>query len=109
MIADNLNPEFVTEILTDYYFEEIQNFLVDVYDVDDASSLHDLRKQEFIGSYPFKLGNLISSRNQEATGDLSNPSRKNSGKVKVMVSQKEDNHGKEVVKLHLSMDLSKQV
>ena len=63
MIADNLSPEFITEILTDYFFEEIQNFLVEVYDVDDATALHDLRKQEFVGSYQFKLGNLISSRN----------------------------------------------
>ena len=63
MIADNLNPEFVSEILTDYFFEEIQSFVVEVYDVDDATNLHDLRRQEFIGSHQFKLGNLISSRN----------------------------------------------
>ena len=70
MVADNLNPEFVTEILTDYFFEEQQNFVIEVYDVDDANVMHDLRRQEFIGSFPFKLGTLISARNQEMTSDI---------------------------------------
>lgn len=36
MVADNLNPEFVTDIPVDYYFEIQQNLEVNIYDVDDA-------------------------------------------------------------------------
>jgi hypothetical protein len=53
MIADSLNPEFVTEILTDYKFEAQQNFLIEIYDADDATNLANLRAQEFLGSYQF--------------------------------------------------------
>jgi len=44
MIADSLNPEFVTSIEVDYFFEESQNFLLEVYDCDNANLLHDLSK-----------------------------------------------------------------
>ena len=37
MVADSLNPEFVTEINVDYFFEQQQKFKVDIYDVDDAN------------------------------------------------------------------------
>ena len=53
MIADNLNPHFVTELLVDYYFEMQQTFRVEIFDVDDATQLHNLQKQEFIGSFEF--------------------------------------------------------
>ena len=70
MIADNLNPEFVTEIQVDYMFEEQQNFTCEVYDVDDATTIQNLKNQEFIGSFNFKLGNLCSARNQEMEGNI---------------------------------------
>ena len=63
MVADTLNPEFVTEIMVDYMFEEQQNFLCEVYDVDDASCINNLQKQEYIGHVELKLGTLCSSRN----------------------------------------------
>lgn len=63
MIADSLNPEFVTEIPIDYYFELQQNITAEVYDVDDANSLHDHSKQDYVGHYDFPLGKLISSPN----------------------------------------------
>jgi len=46
----------------DYYFEMQQVFKVDVYDADDATQLANLAKQEYIGSFEFKLGQLCSSR-----------------------------------------------
>lgn len=38
---------------------------VDVYDADDMTCLGILNKQEYIGSFKFKLGKLVSMRNQE--------------------------------------------
>jgi len=45
MIADNLNPEFVTEIEVDYFFETQQFFKVEIYDCDDANRINDLKSQ----------------------------------------------------------------
>lgn len=45
LIADNLDPEFVTSITVDYYFEEQQNMILEVYDADDASNLMNLSLQ----------------------------------------------------------------
>ena len=43
-ILDNLNPEFVTTIDVAYFFEENQNFILDVYDADDMDQLQNLKK-----------------------------------------------------------------
>ena len=56
MVADNLNPEFVTEINVDYMFEQQQRFRIDVYDVDNANQIQNLKLQEYIGSAEFDLG-----------------------------------------------------
>ena len=63
MVKDSLNPEFVTEIMVDYLFEEQQNMILEVYDADDMNELANLSKQDFIGYYDFKLGSIVSSRN----------------------------------------------
>ena len=85
----------MTEIVVDYYFEQQQNFRIDVYDVDDANNLLNLQKQEFIGSIEFKLGKLVSSRNQELEAGLENSARKkSSGKIKVCANEKKEGFGK---------------
>jgi hypothetical protein len=61
---DNLNPVFVTTVNMDYFFESQQVMIADVYDCDDATTLNNLQKQDFIGSFEFQLGKLVSSRNQ---------------------------------------------
>ena len=33
-ISDNLNPIFVKNMQIDYYFEEVQTFLIEAYDKD---------------------------------------------------------------------------
>jgi hypothetical protein len=60
---DNLNPVFVTEINMDYLFESQQLMVAEVYDCDDARTLANLSKQEFVGSFEFQLGKLVSGRN----------------------------------------------
>jgi len=102
MVADNLDPEFVTEIIVDYFFEEQQNFLCEVYDVDDATNIQNLRNQEFIGSYNFKLGNLVAARNQELNQPIESSTRKNSGKIHIMADEKKDDYGKMQAKFTVS-------
>lgn len=94
VVADNLNPEFVTELKVDFKFEEQQRMLVQVYDADDGTSLYDLTKQDFIGEFEFNLGKLVSSRDQEINGDLTNPNRKTPGKIKIMANEKKADSGK---------------
>ena len=43
IIADSLNPEFVKEFNVDYYFEQQQKFRIEVYDIDDANNLTNLK------------------------------------------------------------------
>jgi len=40
-----LNPDFVTTVAVDFYFEEKQTFIVEVYDADDMNALDSLEKQ----------------------------------------------------------------
>ena len=41
-IFDNLNPDFVTKVEVDYYFEENQSFLIEAYDMDDNTDPNNL-------------------------------------------------------------------
>jgi hypothetical protein len=50
---DNLNPVFVTTVNVDYFFESQQVMIAEVYDCDDANTLSNLQKQDFIGSFEF--------------------------------------------------------
>ena len=40
---DSLNPVFVTSINMDYFFESQQNLIAEIYDCDDATTLHNLK------------------------------------------------------------------
>jgi len=60
---DNLNPVFVTEVNMDYLFESQQLMVAEVYDCDNATTIGNLSKQEFVGSFEFQLGKLVSGRN----------------------------------------------
>lgn len=70
MIADNLNPEFVQPIITNYFFEEQQNMLVEVYDCDDANQMNNFNKQDILGFTEFPLGKVLSSLKNEIELDL---------------------------------------
>ena len=41
---DTLNPQWVTSIDVDYFFEQSQTMVVGIYDVDDATQVNDLSK-----------------------------------------------------------------
>ena len=42
-IYDNLNPDFVTNVDVDFYFEEVQTFLIEAYDMDEFDRPNDLK------------------------------------------------------------------
>ena len=106
VVADSLNPVFVTSITVDYYFEQQQNLRVDVYDADDATQLSNLSKHDFVGSYEFHLGKLVSSRNQELKADLENRVRKSNGQIKVMALEKKADFGKTQVQFVVSANVN---
>lgn len=57
MIRDNLNPDFVTPVECDYYFEKEQSVRIAVYDLDDEKT----GKKDFIGKIETTLGKIVGS------------------------------------------------
>ena len=89
--------------MMDYYFEMQQSMLVEVYDADDANNLANLQKQEFLGSFEFKLAKLCSSPNQELNGDLnSNIRAGGAGQIKIMAEEKKADFGKNLAHFVIS-------
>ena len=69
-VIDSLNPDFVHGIEVDFYFEEEQRFRFDLYDQDDATQ-DDLQFQDKIGSFRFRIADVISRRDQTlADGEI---------------------------------------
>merc|ERR1712080_574652 len=64
-IMNNLNPKFEKRFVIDYYFEEIQDFLFQVYDEDAKSS--DLGKHDFCGQAKIRLSEVVSLAGQTYT------------------------------------------
>ena len=60
-VSDSLNPEFVTPIEADFFFEENHQFLIEVYDADNMQNLNNLAAQDFVGSVQFTLQKLVTS------------------------------------------------
>jgi len=59
-IKDNLNPDFVTQLRIDYYFEEKQALRLTVYDCDGSSA--DLKKFDVLGIGQVTVAELLKSR-----------------------------------------------
>jgi len=68
--------QFQTTIVVDYYFQQIQQFKVDVYDADDKKHIDDLSKQDYIGSAKFTLAEVVTA------GQMLLKPLKNKGKLK---------------------------
>lgn len=93
VVADNLSPQWVTSIDVDYFFEQSQNMLVGIYDIDDANRLNDLSAQEEVGTFSFTLGKVVSSRNQELSGQIRLARHQGDSKIKIMATEKKANYG----------------
>lgn len=80
---------------------------MDIYDADDVTQLTNLNKQDYVGSYGFQLGKLISSKNQEIQANIANTKRKagKSGTIKIMALEKKVDFGKTQAKFTLSTDV----
>lgn len=59
LINDNLNPQWVTKIETEYYFEKQEIFKVEVYDVDNDNEIN---TQDFLGRLEFSLHEVVTSQ-----------------------------------------------
>jgi hypothetical protein len=90
LIADNLNPEFVQSIVTDYFFENQQNMLVEIFDADDASQINNLSKQEFVGSTSFPLSKLLTDMNYTVNQPLKTKDGKDAGSLTVTAEELQD-------------------
>ena len=58
VIYDNHYPDFSTQFLLDYYFEEEQTLRFDVYDEDKKGSKN-VNDHDFLGSCTMYLGEII--------------------------------------------------
>ena len=68
-IENNLNPDFVTHFLMDYYFEKEQRLKIEVFDVD-------ITELEHIGNIETTLGEIMGSVGTTLIGDLYLPKKK---------------------------------
>lgn len=73
VVWDNLNPVFVKTFTVDYFFEETQDFRIEAYDMDDESKPNDLSAHDYIGCLDFKLGQVVTGRDQQLTAKMQAP------------------------------------
>lgn len=91
VIWDQHNPDFVRQFEVDYYFEEVQNFRVEAYDIDDEDKPDDLTKHDFIGAIEFTLSQVATAKDQKCTLNLEAPPA--NGKPKVIIQAEEKKSG----------------
>lgn len=93
VLYDSVNPDFVQAIEVDFFFENSDKYMIEVYDVDDENQLGNLSKQEFIGSHQFTLHKIVSARNQTLEVELKNSVRNNCGNIKIIGEEKKADYG----------------
>lgn len=69
IVWDNSNPDFVKQIQIDYLFEEVQRIKLDFYDA-DTENQYNLKDHDFIGTFEFLVGDLVTASGQKLTGQL---------------------------------------
>ena len=47
--------------MVDYRFEEVQNFKIVIYDIDDKANIDDLEKHDFLGEADLKLADVLTA------------------------------------------------
>lgn len=47
--------------MVDYRFEEVQNFRIVIYDVDDKADINNLEKHDFLGEADLKLADVLTA------------------------------------------------
>jgi hypothetical protein len=69
VIQDCLNPQWATPLYFDYLFEQIQDYVIEVYDKDDGP-ISDLTRHQKCGEVSFRLSSLMCAPNQKLTNSL---------------------------------------
>ncbi|EGG18226.1 phospholipid-binding protein [Cavenderia fasciculata] len=83
-IDNNLNPQFKTPVMVDYFFEEVQNLKFTVYDVDNDKALE---SQDYIGSAITTLGAILSKPGLTLVLPLTNQKGRPAGSVQVTAEE----------------------
>ena len=66
--------QFAKTFIVDYHFEEVQQFKVSIYDLDDKRHLDDLTKHDFLGEAVFTLADVVTA-GRSLTKKLSSASK----------------------------------
>eukprot|EP01133_Synstelium_polycarpum_P008013 gene8013-9414_t len=81
-VPNDLNPTFLSTVVVDYHFENVQHLKFIVVDVDDGHSF-DPNDQDYIGELSTQLGSIISRPGLTLTKDLLDKKGKVSGYLTV--------------------------
>lgn len=90
------NPVFSTPYETDFFFEEQQNFIMDVYDI-DARNLDDLSLHDYIGGCLFSLAQVMSADTRGFVIPLRKQASKDSAIVFNSLTTHTDAHQSKVI------------
>ncbi|CAJ0873784.1 17027_t:CDS:10 [Entrophospora sp. SA101] len=88
VVMNNLNPTFVTGIVVDYLFEELQEFRFICVDVDKPND-PDWEKQDFIGQFECDLGSIVGSEGGKMMGNLTSPKHPGEKRGLIIISAEE--------------------
>lgn len=88
VVKDNLNPEFIQTVETQYHFETMERFRVEVYDCDDTADINNFSAHDFIGGLDFTLHEVVTARDSTATKTLINE-KKGSETGQIIISSEE--------------------
>ncbi|CAJ0843923.1 3753_t:CDS:10 [Entrophospora sp. SA101] len=93
VVMNNLNPTFVTGIVVDYLFEELQEFRFICVDVDKPND-PDWEKQDFIGQFECDLGSIGG----KMMGNLTSPKHPGEKRGLIIISAEEVSKSKRNLK-----------
>ncbi|CAI2362928.1 unnamed protein product [Moneuplotes crassus] len=96
-IQNNLNPDFSTPIIIDYFFEKTQDIRFEVWDQDPS-------RKEKQGSHTTKVAHLLGARDQTYFAALSKSekSKKNCGSIFVTTDAVKDTNKSVIINLQCS-------
>eukprot|EP01133_Synstelium_polycarpum_P013426 gene13426-15821_t len=83
-LKNNLNPTFNTAVRCDYYFEEVQNIKVMIYDIDGEVKGDD---HDFLGQALTTIGDIVSKPGSTITLDLVDKHGHKHGTVTITAEQ----------------------
>lgn len=70
VISDCLDPEWVTPFQVEYRFEEMQQFKVTIYNMDDPNDIKGWASKQIVGESYFHLHEVVTAENQFITKSL---------------------------------------